>query len=51
MFPVVAYGARRELLNDFPYSIVFRETLHEIQVIALAHGKRRPGYWRKRRFQ
>jgi hypothetical protein len=28
--------------------VVFRERLHEIQVIAVAHAKRRPGYWAKR---
>jgi plasmid stabilization system protein ParE len=42
------HGTRRILLNRFPYFIVFRERLHDIQIIAIAHAKRRPGYWTKR---
>jgi toxin ParE1/3/4 len=42
------HGTRRALLDRFPYSIIFREWLHGIQIIAIAHGKRRPGYWKKR---
>lgn len=43
-------GMRRYVIPRFPYSIVFRATLREIQVFAVAHAKRRPAYWRKRRF-
>jgi toxin ParE1/3/4 len=42
------YGTRRMRLDRFPYSVVFRERLHDIQIIAVAHAKRRPGYWAKR---
>ena len=42
------HGTRRILLHRFPFCIVFRELLHEIQVIAVAHAKRRPGYWATR---
>jgi hypothetical protein len=31
-----------------PYFVVFREFAREIQIIAVAHAKRRPGYWNKR---
>lgn len=41
-------GTRRILLDRFPFSIIFRERLHDIQIIAIAHAKRRPGYWLKR---
>jgi toxin ParE1/3/4 len=46
--PPFLHGTRRVLLERFPYSVVFRERLHDIQVIAVAHAKRRPGYWAKR---
>ena len=36
---------RRALLPRFPYALVFISTGVEIQVIAVAHTKRRPGYW------
>lgn len=42
------YGTRRALLNRYPLSVVFRERLHGIQIVAIAHAKRRPGYWTKR---
>jgi toxin ParE1/3/4 len=41
-------GTRRILLHRYPYSVVFREVPEMIQVIAVAHAKRRPGYWAKR---
>ena len=46
--PSYFHGTRRILLNRFPFAIVFRERLHDIQIIAVAHAKRRPSYWVKR---
>jgi toxin ParE1/3/4 len=45
------HGTRKFLLRRFPYGIVYRITESAIQVIAVAHGRRRPGYWQSRRFQ
>jgi plasmid stabilization system protein ParE len=42
------FGTQRLVLSRYPYSIVFRERLHDIQIVAVAHAKRRPGYWSKR---
>jgi plasmid stabilization system protein ParE len=47
-FPTFAHQTRRVLLHRFPYIVVFRETSTTLQVIAIAHGRRRPGYWRDR---
>jgi plasmid stabilization system protein ParE len=44
-------GTRKFLLRRFPYGVVYRITESAIQVIAVAHGRRRPGYWKSRRFQ
>jgi plasmid stabilization system protein ParE len=41
-------GTRRLMLKRFPYFVVFRELPRKIQIIAIAHAKRRPGYWRGR---
>jgi len=41
--------ARRSLVKKFPYAVVYYETATEIRVIAVAHGRRRPGFWRGRR--
>jgi plasmid stabilization system protein ParE len=41
-------GTRRAILNRYPYSVVFRELPRKIQIIAVAHAKRRPAYWANR---
>ena len=41
-------GTQRVVLSRYPFSIVFRELHHSIQIIAVAHAKRQPGYWAKR---
>ena len=41
---------RRYLLRDFPYAIIYQVTGVSVQVVAVAHLRRRPGYWRKRGF-
>jgi hypothetical protein len=34
------------VLRRFPFTIVYREAAQGIEVIAVAHAKRRPAYWR-----
>ena len=41
-------GFRRILLDRFPYQLIYRVEGDEIVIYAVAHQKRRPGYWRKR---
>ncbi len=36
-------------VKRFPYVVYFREFEDAIWVIAIAHGRRRPGYWKKRK--
>jgi len=36
---------RRALLPRFPFALVFMELSKEIRVLAVAHMKRKPGYW------
>jgi plasmid stabilization system protein ParE len=42
------FGTSRAMLRKFPYLIVFREGTGGIEIIAVAHGRRSPGYWRDR---
>lgn len=42
--PPYSAGTRRCLLQRFPYAIIYREVGHTVQVIAFAHGRRRPRY-------
>jgi len=46
--PSYLHGTRHSILHRFPFSVVFRERLQDIQIIAVAHASRRPGYWAKR---
>ena len=38
-------GRRRFPLRRFPYSIIYYLKDNELRVIALAHHRRKPGYW------
>ena len=44
-----SHGTRRFLLQRFPFAIVYRELPAAIQVLAIAHARRKPGYWKQRR--
>jgi plasmid stabilization system protein ParE len=39
---------RRALVAKFPYQVVYRLRPTEIVIVAIAHLKRRPGYWKNR---
>ena len=39
---------RRYLLRRFPYDIIYQVTANELRVVAVAHHRRRPGYWTHR---
>ena len=42
-------GAIRRLpLRRFPYSIIYVSTAEEVRVLAVAHQRRKPGFWRGR---
>jgi hypothetical protein len=43
-------GERRILLNRFPHKIIYRPAADRVYVTAVAHPRRREGYWRSRRF-
>jgi toxin ParE1/3/4 len=42
------YGTRRYLLRRFPFIVVYRATERRIEIVAVAHGRRKPGYWAHR---
>lgn len=46
--PSVEGGVRWWLLRRFPYSLWYRIGPEHVRVLALAHHKRRPFYWRER---
>ena len=42
-------GTRRVILRRFPFSLVYRIDRDGVLIVALAHHRRRPGYWQTRR--
>ena len=42
------HDVRRVPLRRFPFHIVYVELPDRIQVLAVAHQRRRPGYWNRR---
>lgn len=47
-FPAGVHSTRRFLLQRFPFVVVYRERPSIIQVVAVAHARRRPNYWKSR---
>ena len=43
------HGTRRVFPKNFPYSVVYRSDADGVVIFAIAHFRRKPGYWRGRR--
>ena len=41
-------GHRQWILPRLPYSVIYHESDDEVRIIAFAHHKRKPGYWKRR---
>ena len=39
---------RRLAVARFPYHVVYLEPARELRILAIAHDRRKPGYWKKR---
>ena len=39
---------RRLLLRRYPFFVVYRVRSRDVEIVAVAHARRRPGYWRTR---
>ena len=48
-WPSHSLGTRKFVLRRFPFLVIYRERTDVIQVLAVAHSHRRPGYWKTRR--
>jgi len=47
-WPKGLHGTPKFVLQRFPFAIIYREREADVQVLAIAHGHRRPGYWKGR---
>jgi toxin ParE1/3/4 len=41
-------GVQKLRLKQFPFSLIFVNRTDYVWVVAIAHGSRRPGYWKNR---
>ena len=46
--PVVSENLRRRILRRFPFGLLYATEVERIVIVAVAHLKRRPGYWKDR---
>lgn len=47
-FPEIEPGVRRRLVfHRFPYAVLYRILGDEVQVVAVMHMHRQPGYWHR----
>jgi len=42
------FGTRRYLMKRYPFVIVYRIAADRIEIMAVAHGRRKPGFWKGR---
>ena len=47
-YPTADHGTRRIVLDRYPFSAFYIVRDGEIFIVAVAHHKRRPGYWSDR---
>lgn len=50
-FPAYGDGFRKAVMprKKYPYTIFYRLTPRRIRIVAVAHHKRKPGYWKQPR--
>jgi plasmid stabilization system protein ParE len=47
-WPSTRKNARRFVLRDFPFAVVYTFENSTVRIVAIAHARRRPGYWEDR---
>lgn len=47
-WPLEPDGTRQILVANFPYALIVREIHRTLEVVAVAHTSREPGYWHDR---
>lgn len=47
-WPRFGVRAYRYVMPRFPFSLIYRLKGQEVEIIAIAHHKRKPGYWHSR---
>ena len=48
-WPSYIHGTRRYVFDRYPFYVVYKVFEERIYIVAVAHGRRRPGYWKARK--
>ncbi len=48
LWQVYESGTRRYLMKRFPFAVIYLLSKKKIQIVAVAHCKRKPEYWKER---
>jgi plasmid stabilization system protein ParE len=48
LYSAYTKNTRRRVLGSSPFSVIYLEKEETILIVAIAHAKRREGYWTKR---
>jgi plasmid stabilization system protein ParE len=48
-WPKYLHGTQYRPVRRFPFVVVYRRLASGLQIVAVAHGKRKPGYWKRRK--
>lgn len=48
-WPPYLHDTRRYILPRYPYAIIYEVLSEHVRVLAIAHQRRRPGYWARRK--
>ncbi|GMU72764.1 MAG: hypothetical protein AMXMBFR42_22200 [Burkholderiales bacterium] len=46
---LVRTAVRKTLVDRFPHAVVYRHDPESVVILAIAHVRRRPDYWKRRR--
>jgi plasmid stabilization system protein ParE len=47
-WPKYLHGTRRFVMQRFPFSVIYLDDPELVTIVAVAHSKRKPGYWKDR---
>ena len=46
--PIASKGIYRQFVEQFPFDLLYRIGATQVEIVAVAHHSRKPGYWRGR---
>jgi toxin ParE1/3/4 len=49
IYPIIAQGIRKCNFDNYPYPILYNANDENIEILAFAHFKRKPNYWKNRK--